>query len=107
MGGGQPQPQPQPNYGPAYGAPRPMSTNRIFVGNLPWSTDDMALQEMFSEFGNVLEARVVRDRDTGRSRGFGFVSMSSIEEMNAAISVMSGKQVEGRSLTVNEAASRF
>ncbi|KAI5081763.1 hypothetical protein GOP47_0001506 [Adiantum capillus-veneris] len=99
--------EPRPNYGPGYGAPRPSSMNRIFVGNLPWSTDDMALQQMFNGFGSVLEARIVRDRDTGRSRGFGFVSMSTPEEMNAAISAMSGKQVEGRSLTVNEAASRF
>ncbi|KAH7277910.1 hypothetical protein KP509_38G015200 [Ceratopteris richardii] len=81
--------------------------NRIFVGNLPWSTDDMALQQMFNEFGSVLEARIVRDRDTGRSRGFGFVSMSTPDEMKAAISAMSGKQIDGRSLTVNEAASRF
>lgn len=100
--------EPRPNYGPGYGAPpRPSSMNRIFVGNLPWSTDDMALQQMFNQFGSVLEARIVRDRDTGRSRGFGFIAMSTPEEMNAAIAAMSGKQVEGRSLTVNEAASRF
>ncbi|KAH7277909.1 hypothetical protein KP509_38G015200 [Ceratopteris richardii] len=99
--------EPRPNYGPGYGSPRPSSMNRIFVGNLPWSTDDMALQQMFNEFGSVLEARIVRDRDTGRSRGFGFVSMSTPDEMKAAISAMSGKQIDGRSLTVNEAASRF
>ncbi|KAH7438883.1 hypothetical protein KP509_04G035000 [Ceratopteris richardii] len=86
--------------GASYGTSREY---RIFVGNLPWTSDDMTLNQLFSAHGTVLEARVMRDRNTGRSRGFGFVSMSSLNEMQAAISALDGHQVDGRSIKVNEA----
>ncbi len=78
---------------------------RIYVGNLPYSTDDDELRGMFEEFGAVNSARVVMDRETGRSRGFGFVEM---EESGAgkAIEAMHGSDMGGRSLTVNEARPR-
>ena len=79
----------------------------MFVGNLPWSANDMSLQELFGEYGSVTEARVVKDRETGRSRGFGFVSMSSTEEMNAAIQALNGYDLDGRPIRVNQAESRF
>ena len=100
-------PEPRTSYGGYGSSPRPSSANRIFVGNLPWSTDDMSLQQLFSEFGAVLEARVVKDRETGRSRGFGFISMSTADEMNAAIQGLDGRQVDGRAIRVNQAESRF
>lgn len=65
--------------------------NRIYVGNLPWSADDARLEQLFSEYGKVLSARVVSDRETGRSRGFGFVVLSSEAEMNDAISNLDGQ----------------
>ena len=84
----------------------PLPSHRIFVGNLPWTIDDNGLHSLFSSYGSVLEARVMRDRDTGSSRGFGFVAMSSADEMNAAISGLDGKPVDGRALKVNVASSR-
>lgn len=79
-----------------------MSTN-LYVGNLSFSTDDTSLNELFSEFGTVDSAKVVTDRDSGRSRGFGFVEMSNDDEANAAISDLNGKEVDGRVLKVNQA----
>jgi hypothetical protein len=84
----------------------PLPSHRVFVGNLPWSMDDHALHSLFSGYGAVCEARVMRDRETGSSRGFGFVAMSSAEEMNAAISGLDGKPVDGRPLKVNVASTR-
>ena len=78
---------------------------RIYVGNLPFSVTDEDLNNMFSEFGEVLNARVISDRETGRSRGFGFVEMND-DEANAAISAMNGREVDGRALVVNEARER-
>ncbi len=75
--------------------------NKLFVGNLPWSVDDAALQGMFEEFGEVTSARVMTERDTGRSRGFGFVEFAGAESAQKAIEAMDGKDVEGRALTVN------
>lgn len=66
------------------------SGNRVYVGNLPWDVDDSALESLFSEMGNVTEARVVYDRESGRSRGFGFVSYSSADEVNSAIDSLNG-----------------
>lgn len=66
------------------------SSNRVFVGNLSWGVDDMALETLFSEQGKVLEARVVYDRESGRSRGFGFVSYGSAQEVNSAIESLDG-----------------
>ena len=90
-----------------YGGGRSSDANKMFVGNLPWSANDMSLQELFGEYGSVTEARVVKDRETGRSRGFGFVSMSSTEEMNAAIQALDGFDLDGRPIRVNQAESRF
>jgi len=76
---------------------------KLYVGNLSYNTDSSSLNEMFAQHGNVQSAEVIQDRDTGRSKGFGFVEMSSDEEAQAAISAMNGREVDGRSLTVNEA----
>ncbi|HEV3469654.1 MAG TPA: RNA-binding protein [Pyrinomonadaceae bacterium] len=79
---------------------------KLYVGNLAFQTSSNDLQELFGQAGTVESATVVEDRDTGRSRGFGFVEMSSKEEGQAAISQFNGKEVNGRSLTVNEARPR-
>jgi len=81
-------------------------TMKLYVGNLAFSTSSQDLQELFATAGTVESASVVEDRDTGRSRGFGFVEMSSKEEGAAAIAEFNGKEVNGRSLTVNEAKPR-
>ncbi len=76
---------------------------KLYVGNLSYSVRDSDLQDLFADFGTVDSAQVIMDRDTGRSKGFGFVEMSSDQEARAAISALNGKEVEGRNLTVNEA----
>jgi RNA recognition motif-containing protein len=81
-------------------------TMKLYVGNLAFTTSSQDLQELFAQAGTVESASVVEDRDTGRSRGFGFVEMSSKEEGAAAIEQFNGKEVNGRSLTVNEAKPR-
>ena len=78
----------------------------IYVGNLPFSVDDQELQEMFGEHGRVDRATVVSDRETGRSRGFGFVEMADDGEANNAIEALNGAQMGGRPLTVNQARPR-
>lgn len=80
--------------------------NRIYVGNLPWSVDDARLEQVFSEYGKVVSARVVSDRESGRSRGFGFVVLSSEAEMNDAIANLDGQNLDGRAIRVNVAAVR-
>ncbi len=80
-----------------------MNSNKLYVGGLPYSVTDDQLQEIFSPHGTVESARVITDRMTGRSRGFGFVEMSSQAEAEEAIQKMNGTDLEGRSLTVNEA----
>ena len=82
-----------------------MST-KLYVGNLSFDTSSEQLQTIFSEAGTVQSASVVEDRETGRSRGFGFVEMSTKEEAQAAISALDGKDVDGRNLKVNEAKPR-
>ena len=77
--------------------------NKLYVGNLPYSVRDDDLQQAFSEFGSVSSAKVMMERDTGRSKGFGFVEMGSDAEAQAAISGMNGQSLGGRSVTVNEA----
>lgn len=77
--------------------------NKLYVGGLPFSVTDGQLQELFSAHGSVESARVIADKFTGQSRGFGFVEMGSGTEAQAAISGLNGTQYEGRSLTVNEA----
>nr|BDU49375.1 cold, circadian rhythm, and RNA binding [Lemna minor] len=79
---------------------------RCFVGGLAWATDDQALERAFSEFGEVVESKVINDRETGRSRGFGFVTFNSEQAMNDAIKGMNGQDLDGRSITVNQAQSR-
>ena len=79
---------------------------KIYVGNLSFDVDNMALGEMFNPFGTVASAQVIMDRDSGRSKGFGFVEMSSDEEAKAAIAGLDGKDMGGRALKVNEAKPR-
>jgi RNA recognition motif-containing protein len=75
----------------------------LFVGNLPYSTDDAHLSEIFAPAGTVVSAKVIKDKYSGRSRGFGFVQMSSDEETKKAIEMFNGKDIDGRPLVVNEA----
>ena len=80
--------------------------NKLYVGNLSYSVRDDDLQQHFSEFGTVSSAKVMTDRDSGRSKGFGFVEMGSDEMAQAAIRGLNGKSVGGRALVVNEARPR-
>ncbi|TMH05413.1 MAG: RNA-binding protein [Betaproteobacteria bacterium] len=77
--------------------------NKLYVGNLAYSVRDENLQQHFAEYGTVTSAKVMMDRDTGRSKGFGFVEMSSDAEAQAAIRGLNGQSVDGRALVVNEA----
>jgi len=79
---------------------------KIYVGNLSWNTSDQELRDLFSEHGTVTSATVVLDRDTGRSRGFGFVEMEDDNAAMQAIQAINAKEVDGRSLNVNEARPR-
>ncbi len=78
-------------------------SKKLYIGNLPYSANDQTLMDAFSECGTVESARVIMDRDTGRSKGFGFVEMSSDSEATAAISRFNGAQLDGRAINVNEA----
>lgn len=78
----------------------------IYVGNLPYSTTDNELQELFSAHGEVRKAQVIIDRETGRSRGFGFIEMADDQQAHAAITAMNGQDMAGRKLVVNEAKPR-
>jgi RNA recognition motif-containing protein len=77
--------------------------NKLYVGNLPYTVRDEDLQQSFGEYGSITSAKVMMERDTGRSKGFGFVEMGSDAEAQAAISGMNGQSLGGRSITVNEA----
>ena len=79
---------------------------KLYVGNLPYSTTSQELNEMFAAHGGVKSADVIMDRETGRSKGFGFVEMGADAEAKAAIAAMNGVQMNGRALTVNEAKPR-
>jgi RNA recognition motif-containing protein len=81
-------------------------SNNLFVANLTYSTSNADLESLFSQYGEVTRAQVITDRETGRSRGFGFVEMASAEEANAAIEALNGKDHDGRNLTVNIARER-
>jgi RNA recognition motif-containing protein len=81
-------------------------SNNIYVGNLPWSYRDDELKGLFDEHGDVTSAKVIVDRMSGRSRGFGFVEMASGDEAASAIETLNGFEVEGRELKVNEAKPR-
>src|SRR5262249_33783987 len=79
---------------------------KLYVGNLTYGVTDSTLLQMFEPHGTVQSAQIIMDRDTGRSKGFGFVEMGSDQEAQAAIQALNGKEVDGRSLTVNEAKPR-
>lgn len=81
-------------------------SKRLYVGNLAYGVRDENLQELFSQFGAVRSAQVISDRESGRSKGFGFVEMENDQEAQAAIDALNGKPHEGRPLTVNEARPR-
>jgi RNA recognition motif-containing protein len=83
-----------------------MNSNKLYVGGLPYSVSDTQLEELFSAHGTVESARVITDRMTGRSRGFGFVEMSSQSEAETAAEELNGSELGGRTLVVNEAKSR-
>ena len=77
--------------------------NRLYVGSLPYSVDDAKLSEIFAQSGEVVEAKVITDRDSGRSKGFGFVTMKDEAAAQKAITDLDGKEIEGRQLKVNVA----
>lgn len=77
--------------------------NKLFVGNLPWSIDDQGLNDLFAEHGEITSARVVTDRETGRSRGFGFVEYTNDEDAAKAIEALDQKEVDGRPINVSVA----
>lgn len=85
---------------------RSMSSSRLFVGGLSYNTDEMSLKEAFSQHGEVVEARVIMDRDSGNSRGFGFVTYASNEEASRAIQAFDGQDLHGRRIRVNYATER-
>ncbi len=78
----------------------------IYVGNLPWSISDQELSDAFSAYGSVEKASIISDRNSGRSKGFGFVTMNNDDEANQAIEAMNGSDLGGRTLKVNEARPR-
>jgi RNA recognition motif-containing protein len=79
---------------------------KLYVGNLTYGVTNSTLEQMFAAHGTVESAQVIMDRDTGRSKGFGFVEMKTDQEAQAAIAALNGKEVDGRALTVNEAKPR-
>ncbi|EYU31496.1 hypothetical protein ABFS82_07G070600 [Erythranthe guttata] len=81
-------------------------SSKLFVGGLSYGTDDHSLREAFASFGDVVDARVITDRDSGRSRGFGFVNFSSDESASSALSAMDGQQLGGRNIRVSFAQER-
>ncbi len=80
-----------------------MTSKKLYVGNLPYTTNDEQLKEMFSAAGSVLSASIIMDKFSGRSKGFGFVEMTTLEEAEKAISMFNGYQMNGRAVTVTEA----
>jgi RNA recognition motif-containing protein len=77
--------------------------SKLYVGNLSYGMTEDSLAQVFAECGNVVSARIITDRETGRSKGFGFVEMGSDDEAQKAVSALNGKQIDGRPITVNEA----
>lgn len=77
--------------------------NKLYVGNLPYTVNDGSLSEMFAEFGDISEAKVIADKFSGRSKGFGFVTFANDADAAKAVEAMNGKEVEGRALNVNVA----
>ncbi len=82
-----------------------MST-KLFVGSLPWSVNDQKLKETFEQHGSVLSAKIIMDRDTNKSRGFGFVEMESSSDASKAIKALNETEMDGRNIVVNEAKAR-
>ena len=78
-------------------------TNKIYVGNLPFSFDDAALKKLFEEIGEIAESVVIKDRFSGRSKGFGFVTFANKEDVKKAIAELNGEKIEGREIRVSEA----
>ncbi|XP_057957313.1 glycine-rich RNA-binding protein 2, mitochondrial-like [Malania oleifera] len=85
---------------------RCMSSSKLFIGGLSYGTDDQSLKDAFSSFGDVVDARIITDRDTGRSRGFGFVNFASNESASSALSAMDGQELNGRNIRVSYANDR-
>jgi RNA recognition motif-containing protein len=81
-------------------------STKLFVGSLPWSVSDTTLKETFEKHGSVLSAKVIMDRDTNRSRGFGFVEMENPTDATKAIKALNESEIDGRNIVVNEAKSR-
>jgi RNA recognition motif-containing protein len=81
-------------------------STKLFVGSLPWSVNDEELKETFEKHGNVVSAKVVTDRNSGRSRGFGFVEMENAEDAQKAMSTLNDSEMGGRNIVVNEAKAR-
>lgn len=81
-------------------------SNKLFVGGLSWDTSDESLRDAFGQFGEVVEAKVITDRETGRSRGFGFVTLANADQAQSAIQEMDGTKLDGRAIRVNEAQDR-
>ncbi|MBI2011194.1 RNA-binding protein [Candidatus Daviesbacteria bacterium] len=79
---------------------------KLFVGSLPWGVDDNQLRDLFSQYGEVISAAVLKDRQTGRSRGFGFVEMANDDQATEAINKLNGSDMDGRKIVVNEARPR-
>jgi len=92
---------PRPAGGGRTGGAGRNDPNKLYVGNLSWGMDDLGLEELFAEFGSVTEAKVIMDRETGRSRGFGFVTLSTGQEVQEAIAALDGVDVDGRIIRVN------
>ena len=81
-------------------------SKKLFVGSLSWNIDDDGLRSAFSKYGNVTDAKVINDRETGRSRGFGFVTMENGDEADEAMEALNGSEIDGRAINVNEAKER-
>lgn len=87
-------------------AQRMMSSSKLFIGGLAWATDENTLRDAFSSFGTVTEVKIILDRDTGRSRGFGFVNFTSPEEAEVALQEMDGRELAGRQIRVDYATDK-
>jgi RNA recognition motif-containing protein len=81
-------------------------SNKLFVGGLAWETDSATLNDVFNQYGEVVEAKVITDRDTGRSRGFGFVTFTNESDAAAALQAMNGRELDGRTLRVDLATEQ-
>jgi RNA recognition motif-containing protein len=81
-------------------------STKLFVGSLPWSVNDQKLKETFEQHGSVLSAKIIMDRDTNKSRGFGFVEMENSSDASKAIKALNETEIDGRNIVVNEAKAR-